>query len=51
LQQFSVDSVRNKLEQYKQNWLNHISRMEDQTLDTLNNSLAIDIVGEDLDNH
>jgi hypothetical protein len=30
LEEFKVDPVENKLGQYKQKWLNHISRMEDR---------------------
>jgi hypothetical protein len=34
-----LDTIRNKLAQFKQQWLKHVSRMK--TLDTHNNSLTI----------
>jgi hypothetical protein len=29
LEELKVDSLENKLAQYKQSWLNHVSKMED----------------------
>jgi hypothetical protein len=48
LEEPKVDPVEKKLAHYKQKWIHHDSEME-ETLDTQNNSLSIDLSKEDLD--
>jgi hypothetical protein len=48
-EKINIDSVKKKLAQCKEKWLNHVSRMED--ISTQNN-LTINLVDyEDLDDH
>jgi hypothetical protein len=45
LEEIKVDTVRNKLGQYEQKWLNHISSLEDMNIQS--SSLTVGLAEEE----